>query len=289
MVPSTVSVSGTWPRACRLGATLEPLHAIVLAIVQGLSEFLPISSSGHLVLVPHLLGWQDQGLAFDVAVHVGTLFAVVAYFRRELLAMAKAWFGSFAGGGLTPDARLAWCIVIGTIPVGVVGLAFSGLIEEKLRNPVAVATLLAVFGALMWIADRFGRAARDEYSVGWRDAILIGFAQALALMPGTSRSGVTMTMARTLGLTREAAARFSFLLAVPGIGMAGSYELLKLVTSEDRSVDWGMMGLGVVVAAVTGYLCIAWLLRVINRIGLAPFALYRFAVAAVLFWLFAWQ
>jgi undecaprenyl-diphosphatase len=285
--PSTVSVSGTWARACRLGATLEPLHAIVLAIVQGLSEFLPISSSGHLVLVPYLLGWQDQGLAFDVAVHVGTLFAVVAYFRRELLAMARAWFGSFAGGGLTPDARLAWCVLIGTIPVGLVGLAFGGLIEEKLRNPLAVATLLALFGALMWIADRFGRAARDEYSVGWRDAILIGCAQALALMPGTSRSGVTMTMARTLGLTREAAARFSFLLAVPGIGMAGGYELLKLVTSEDRSVDWGMMTLGVGVAAVTGYLCIAWLLRVINRIGLAPFALYRFAVAAVLFWLFA--
>jgi undecaprenyl-diphosphatase len=268
---------------------LEPLHAIVLAIVQGLSEFLPISSSGHLVLVPYFLGWQDQGLAFDVAVHVGTLFAVVTYFRRELLAMTRAWFGSFAGGGLTPDARLAWCVLIGTIPVGVVGLAFGGLIEEKLRNPVAVATLLAFFGALMWIADRFGRVARDEYSIGWRDAILIGCAQALALMPGTSRSGVTMTMARTLGLTREAAARFSFLLAVPGIGMAGGYELLKLVTSEDRSVDWGVMGLGVVVAAVTGYLCIAWLLRVINRIGLAPFALYRFAVAAVLFWLFAGQ
>lgn len=287
MGPSTVSDSGTWARACRLGAILEPLHAIVLAIVQGLSEFLPISSSGHLVLVPYLLGWQDQGLAFDVAVHVGTLFAVVAYFRRELLAMTRAWFGSFAGGGLTPDARLAWCVLIGTIPVGAVGLAFGGLIEEKLRNPVAVATLLAFFGALMWVADRFGRAARDEYSVGWRDAILIGCAQALALMPGTSRSGVTMTMARTLGLTREAAARFSFLLAVPGIGMAGGYEMLKLVTAEDRSVDWGVMGLGVVVAAVTGYLCIAWLLRVINRIGLAPFALYRFAVAAVLFWLFA--
>ena len=119
---------------------MDPLHAIVLAIVQGLSEFLPISSSGHLVLVPHLFGWEDQGLAFDVAVHVGTLFAVVAYFRRELLAMARAWFGSFAGGGLTPDARLAWCVLIGTIPVGVVGLAFGGLIEEKLRNPLAVAT-----------------------------------------------------------------------------------------------------------------------------------------------------
>ncbi len=266
---------------------MDSIHAIVLALVQGLSEFLPVSSSGHLVLVPHLLGWPDQGLAFDVAVHVGTLFAVVAYFRRELAAMARAWLGSFAGGGLTRDARLAWCVLIGTIPVGAVGLAFGGLVEEKLRNPLAVATLLASFGALMWVADRMGRSTRDEYSVGWRDAILIGCAQALALMPGTSRSGVTMTMARALGLTREAAARFSFLLAVPGIGMAGGYELVKLVASEERSVDWGVIGLGVAVAAVTGYLCIAWLLRVINRIGLAPFALYRFAVAALLFWLFA--
>jgi undecaprenyl-diphosphatase len=266
---------------------LEPIHAVVLAIVQGLSEFLPISSSGHLVLVPHFLGWQDQGLAFDVAVHVGTLFAVVVYFRRELQAMLKAWFGSLAGGGLTPDARLAWCVLIGTIPVGAVGLAFGGLIEEKLRNPLAVATLLASFGALMWIADRYGRSARDEYTVGWRDAILIGCAQALALMPGTSRSGVTMTMGRALGMTREAAARFSFLLAVPGIAMAGAYEGLKLATGEGESVDWGVIALGVAVAAVTGYLCIAWLLKVINRIGLAPFAIYRFVVAALLFRLFA--
>jgi undecaprenyl-diphosphatase len=266
---------------------LDPLHAIVLAIIQGLSEFLPISSSGHLVLVPHLFGWPDQGLAFDVAVHVGTLFAVVAYFRRELASMTRAWFGSFGGGDLRPDARLAWCVLIGTIPVGVVGLAFGGLIEEKLRNPQAVATLLALFGALMWLADRFGRRVRDEFSVGWRDAVLIGCAQALALMPGTSRSGVTMTMGRALGMTREAAARFSFLLAVPGIGMAGAYEFLKLATAEDRTVDWGTTGLGVLVAAVTGYLCIAWLLRVINRIGLAPFAFYRFALAALLFWMFA--
>jgi undecaprenyl-diphosphatase len=266
---------------------LDSVHAIVLALVQGLSEFLPISSSGHLVLVPYLLGWQDQGLAFDVAVHVGTLLAVVAYFRRELAAMTRAWIGSFAGGTLTRDARLAWCVLIGTLPVGAAGLAFGGLIEQKLRNPLAVATLLALFGALMWIADRLGRSVRDEYSVGWRDAILIGCAQAFALMPGTSRSGVTMTVGRALGLTRAAAARFSFLLAVPGIAMAGGYELLQLLTAEERSVDWGVMGLGVAVAAVTGYLCIAWLLRVINRIGLAPFAIYRFAVAALLFWLFA--
>lgn len=266
---------------------MDPIQAIILAIVQGLSEFLPISSSGHLILVPHFLGWADQGLAFDVAVHVGTLFAVVAYFRVQLFAMARAWFASFAGGGMTPDARLAWCVVVGTIPVGIVGLLFNDLIEKMLRNPLFVAGTLTVFGLLMWIADLRGAQRRDEYSVGWRDAILIGCAQALALMPGTSRSGVTMTMGRSLGMTRDAAARFSFLLAVPGIAMAGGYELLELLGEPDGSVDWSMMSLGLVVSAITGYLCIHWLLKVINRIGLAPFALYRFALAALIVVVFA--
>jgi undecaprenyl-diphosphatase len=265
---------------------LDSVQAVVLAIVQGLSEFLPISSSGHLVLVPHFFGWPDQGLAFDVAVHVGTLFAVIAYFRRELASMTRAFFVSLAGGGLSPDGRLAWCVVLGTIPVGLAGLAFGGAIEEKLRNPLAVATTLSFFGLLMWLADRVGRRERDEYSVGWRDALLIGCAQALALMPGTSRSGITMTMGRALGLTREGAARFSFLLAVPGIALAGAYEFLKLATAQGGAVDWGRIALGVAIAAVTGYLCIAWLLRVINRIGFAPFALYRLGVAALIFWVF---
>jgi undecaprenyl-diphosphatase len=266
---------------------LDPVQAIVLALVQGISEFLPISSSGHLVLVPYFLGWPDQGLAFDVAVHVGTLFAVVAYFRRELVAMAHAWFASLAGHGTTPDAKLAWFVLVGTIPIGLVGLFFGDAIEATLRNPLSVATTLAVFGVLLWAADRFGRRQRDEHSLGWRDAILIGCAQALALMPGTSRSGVTMTMARVLGLTRQGATRFSFLLAVPGIAMAGAYEGYKLATDTSHVVDWPVIGLGVAVAAATGYVCIAWLLRVISRIGFGPFALYRFLVAGILFWVFA--
>jgi len=261
---------------------VDPLHAIVLAIVQGLSEFLPISSSGHLILVPHFFGWPDQGLAFDVAVHVGTLVAVVAYFRAQLLQMTRAWLASLTGRGLTSDGRLAWCIVVGTIPVGAVGLVFGGLIEQMLRNPLFVAGTLTGFGLLMWLADRLGAQRRDEYSVGWRDALLIGCAQALALMPGTSRSGVTMTMARALGLTRAAAARFSFLLAVPGIAMAGGYELQQLLAGPGDGVNWAMMGVGVAVSAVTGYLCIHVLLKVIERIGLLPFALYRFALAALI-------
>lgn len=265
---------------------MEPIQAVVLAIVQGLSEFLPISSSGHLILVPHFLGWPDQGLAFDVAVHVGTLAAVLAYFRRQLLAMAGAWLGSLAGRGATPDSRLAWCVIVGTIPVGAAGLLFGGLIEQMLRNPLFVAGTLTGFGLLMWLADRYGRRERDEYSIDWHHALLIGCAQALALMPGTSRSGVTMTMARVLGLDRAAAARFSFLLAVPGIAMAGGYELLQLLQGRDGAVDWASMGLGTAVAAVTGYFCIHWLLAVINRIGLGPFALYRIAVAALILVMF---
>ena len=266
---------------------MDLIQAIILAIVQGLSEFLPISSSGHLILVPHFAGWPDQGLPFDVAVHVGTLFAVVTYFRRQLFAMARAWFGSFAGRRLTPDARLAWCVLLGTIPIGLAGLLFAGWIEDNLRNPLFVAGTLSGFGLLMWLADRFGRQQRDEYSVGWRDALLIGGAQAFSLMPGTSRSGVTMTLGRSLGLTRAAAARFSFLLAVPGIGLAGAYEGLQLLQAPAGAVDWPVMALGVAVSAATGYLCIHWLLKVIGRIGLAPFALYRIALAALIVYVFA--
>jgi len=253
----------------------------VLAVVQGLSEFLPISSSGHLILVPHFLGWEDQGLAFDVAVHVGTLAAVLAYFRRPLVAMAVAWTRSLRSFQLDADSRLAWCVILGTVPVGLAGLAFSSLIETHLRNPLFVAGTLTGFGLLMWLADRLGRQQRDEYSLGWREAVLIGCAQALALMPGTSRSGITLTAGLALGLTRSAAARFSFLLAVPGIGMAGGYELLKLASGE-ASVDWAAMGVGMLVAGLTGYACIHLLLKVIERIGLLPFALYRFLIAGLI-------
>ncbi len=266
---------------------MDPIQAIVLAIVQGLSEFLPISSSGHLILVPHFFGWSDQGLAFDVAMHMGTLLAVVSYFRAQLVAMLRAWFVSLTGRQLTPDGRLAWCVVLGSIPVAVIGLLFGDVIESLLRNPLFVAGTLSGFGLLMWLSDRLGRQQRDEYTVGWRDAVLIGCAQALALMPGTSRSGVTMTMARTLGLTREASARFSFLLAVPGTAMAGAYELVELLGQPDGSVNWSMMSLGAVVSAITGYLFIHWLLQVIGRIGLGPFAIYRFVLAGLIVIMFA--
>lgn len=265
---------------------MDPIQAIVLAIVQGLSEFLPISSSGHLILVPHFLGWRDQGLAFDVAVHVGTLVAVVTYFRRPLFAMTRAGLGSLVHRRLDADGRMAWCVLVGTVPVGLAGLLFGGLIEQHLRSPLFVAGTLSVFGLLMWAADRLGRQSRDEYTLGVREALLIGCAQALALMPGTSRSGITMTAGLALGLTRSAAARFSFLLSVPGIAMAGGYEFLKMLQSGEP-VDWLATLLGVSVAAVTGYACIHLLLKVIERVGLLPFTIYRLALAAVIVVVFA--
>ena len=260
-------------------------EAIVLAIVQGLSEFLPISSSGHLVLVPHFFGWPDQGLAFDVAVHVGTLIALLVYFRRELTAMAFAWLRSL-GGRHDRDSRLAWQILVGTLPVGLVGLCFNDLIEHHLRQPLFVAGTLAVFGALMYVADRFGKGTADEYGLSWPQAIAIGMAQALALMPGTSRSGVTMTAGRALGMSRSGAARFSFLLAVPGIAAAGFYEGSKLL-GADAPVAWTPIVTGMLFAAVSGIACIHFLIRFIERIGLLPFTIYRLALAAVIVVVFA--
>ena len=265
---------------------MDPIKAIVLAVVQDLSEFLPISSSGHLILIPHFLGWADQGLAFDVAVHVGTLAALVAYFRREIVAMTAAWFGSVFRGRHTPDSRLAWQVLVGTIPVGLTGLAAGDWIESHLRSPLFVAGTLSIFGILMYLADRMSRGTRTEHELGWGQAIAIGCAQALALMPGTSRSGITMTMGRALGLSRSGAARYSFLLAIPGISAAGAYEGIKVATST-VAVDLQAMVIGVTCSALVGLACIHFLMRYIERIGLLPFAIYRLALAAVIVWHFA--
>jgi len=257
------------------------LQAIVLAIVQGVSEFLPISSSGHLILVPHFLGWPDQGLAFDVAVHVGTLLAVLIYFRRTIVALARAWIDSIVKRIPTREARLAWQLLVATVPVGLAGLLFDDYIEQHLRRPEFVAGTLALFGLLMYAVDRLARSGRDEYSLSWAQVGLIGVAQALALMPGTSRSGITITAGRLTGLTRSAAARFSFLLAVPGIAAAGGYEGLKLATGA-VPVDWPPILVGMVCSALAGIVCIHVMIRFIERIGLLPFTVYRLLVALVI-------
>ncbi len=254
---------------------------IILAIVQGLTEFLPISSAAHLILLPALAGWADQGLAFDVAVHVGTLIAVVAYFRRELAAMARAWTDSVLHRRQTEDSRLAWAILLGTIPVGLGGLLFNDLVAHHLRSPLVIAATTIGFGLLLWWADHHGQRTRDEYSLRWRDVLLIGLAQMVALIPGTSRSGITLTAGLMLGLTRQAAARFSFLLSIPVIVLAGGWEAVEVARGASP-ISWPGMIVGALVSGVVAYWTIHFFMQLLDRIGMMPFVAYRLVLGIIL-------
>ncbi len=259
---------------------MDILQIIVLALVQGLTEFLPISSSAHLILVPYLTDWPDQGLAFDVAVHVGTLTAVVIYFRKEISKMFFAWLASLKGRH-SEDSRLAWGVLIGTIPVGLAGLLFKDVISEHLRTPLVIAVTTIIFGFLLWYADWSGKRSRDEHSLSWKDIIVIGCAQAIALIPGTSRSGITITAGLMLGLTAPAAARFSFLLSIPVIVLAGGMETLDYL--EFASIDdMNNLIVGALISAVSAYLCIHYFLMLLERVGMTPFVIYRLVLGIVL-------
>lgn len=261
-------------------------EALVLAIVQGLTEFLPISSSAHLILVPRFLGWTDQGLAFDVAVHLGSLLAVCLYFRAEILAVVRAWLGSLlTRGAPNAEARFGWFIIVATIPVGLVGLALHDAIDAYLRSPLVIAASTAVFGVLLWLADR-NRGSLNEHQLTLTMALLIGCAQAVALIPGTSRSGITITAGLWLGLSRDAAARFSFLLAIPVIALAALLETRNLLAAAEP-VAWDVIVLGALASAVAAYLCIRWFLQLIARISMRPFMLYRLALAGLIVAVFA--
>ena len=253
---------------------MDSLHIFILAVVQGLTEFLPISSSAHLVLLPNLLDWDDQGLVFDVAVHFGSLIAVLYYFRHEVWRMFRAWLGSISGGESNQDSQLAWWVIVGTLPAVIVGFLFQSDIELSLRAPFVLATASIVFGVLLWVADRSGSKTRDEYSLKLRDVLIIGCAQVLALIPGTSRSGITITLALVLGLTRQAAARFSFLLAIPVILASGTLQSVRMFT-EVNPIGWGELLLGVLLSAISAGLCIHYFLRLVDRIGMLPFVIYR--------------
>lgn len=264
---------------------LDWLQITLLALIQGLTEFLPISSSGHLILMPNLFGWPDQGLAFDVAVHIGTLSAVMLYFRRDIWLMARDWSTSLITRQPTSNSRLAWWVIFATIPAVLFGLFLNNGLEEALRNPLIIAATTIGFGVLLWWSDIKGQQIRDEYSLGFKDIMIIGVAQALALIPGTSRSGITITAALMLGLTREAAARFSFLLSIPIILGAGLLKTKDLIEST-QPVQWEAMIGGTLISAVSAYIVISVFLKWINRIGMAPFAWYRFALGALLIYLF---
>jgi len=257
------------------------LHIVILAIVQGLTEFLPVSSSGHLVLVPHFLGWADQGLAFDLAVHFGSLIAIFIFFRKDIASLLSGGLQVLGGNVKSPESRMALAIVLGTVPAALAGLLFASWIEQNLRDPAVIVYTLSGYGILMALADRFGSRERNMAGVGYKDAFIIGCAQALALVPGTSRSGVTITAARILGFERRDAARFSFLLSAPVIFLAAAYKLVQLLSSGE-SVAWGQLGLGTLIACVVAYISIEFFMRVVTRVGLTPFAIYRLILAGVI-------
>lgn len=252
---------------------------IFLAVVQGLTEFLPVSSSAHLILVSSVLEWPDQGLALDVAVHLGTLLAVIVYFRRELLDMARAWLRPSAT--TAPERRLSIYIVIGCLPVLMGGWLAYDLVADHLRDPRIIAVTTLVFGLLLWWADARAPKWRVLEVINWRDAVMVGLAQVLALVPGVSRSGVTIMAGRMLGFGAQAAARYSFLLSIPVIAAAAGYSFLKLVAGE-TPVAWAPFMLAILFAALAGWSCIAVFLALLRRVGLLPFILYRLALGVVL-------
>lgn len=265
---------------------MDHLHAAILGILQGLTEFLPISSSGHLVLAPIIMGWKDQSLAFDVALHFGTFLAVALYFRNDLGPILRGGFRSLyfkpeAGRESDPDMRMAWGLLIATVPAGVLGLLLQSVLELEFDAPSLVAGNLILFGLLMWWADANLRGKRGEVELGWGEFFLIGCAQALALFPGTSRSGITMTAAMALGLSRTAAARLSFLMALPVILLAFIYELIVLIMSPGAE-DWGAIFIGAAAAFATGLGCIHFLLKLLERIGFLPFVIYRIVLGGVI-------
>lgn len=254
-------------------------EAAVLGVAQGVTEFLPISSTAHLRIVPAVLGWPDAGAAYTAVLQLGSLVAVIGFFLRDLLSMLAAAVADPLGKR-SPEARRLYFLIIGTVPIGIAGLLLKDAVEGPLRSLLVIATSLIVVGVLMALTERFARHRREMDDLTWRDALLIGAGQALALIPGVSRSGITLVCAMALGLRRDAAARFSFLLSVPAVTAAGIFELPKVLRAPELS--GAPLVVGLVAAAVSGYLSIAWLLRFLRTRTTIPFVVYRVALGAAL-------
>jgi undecaprenyl-diphosphatase len=263
------------------------LHALLLGMIQGLTEVLPISSSAHLILIPRLLHWPDSGLTFDVALHMGTLLALVLYFWRDIIDLSVNFCSSLTGKGPnTPAKRLPWLIIIGTIPAAVAGKTLEHTIEEMFRsNPTLICGFLLAFGLLLAFADTMGakRAKMDRLDL--KAAISIGLAQCLALIPGVSRSGITITAALLLGFNRETAARFSFLLSLPIVAGAGILKLGHLMKAGIPADEMQMLIIGVASSAFFGYLSVTFLLKLVQRHSLYPFVWYRLLAGVVFMFL----
>jgi undecaprenyl-diphosphatase len=259
---------------------MDALQAIVLGIVQGLTEFLPISSSGHLRIVPAFFGWDDPGAAFTAVIQLGTMAAVLLYFRKDLWNITRAWLRSLRDqeARRTIEARIGWFIILGTIPISVFGFLFADPIEDDFRSLYLIATTLIVFGFVMLLAERVSRREREIETLTARDGFIIGCAQALALVPGVSRSGATISAGLFLNLTRTTAARFSFLLSVPAVVLSGLFELRHI--GEGGGAPAGATALATLLAFVSGYASIAFLLRWLAGHSIAVFVGYRFVLAA---------
>lgn len=263
---------------------MEIYHLIILGLIQGLTEFLPVSSSAHLILLPFLSGWEDQGLVYDVAAHSGTLAAVIWYFRRDLQEIGKncALPASAASGSRNP---MLWYLVFATIPVGLTGLVLHDFISTTLRNPQVIAIASIFFGLVLLVADKTGSRERNLNELSWRDALLIGFSQVLALIPGTSRSGITITTGLLLGMDRQSASRFSFLLAIPVILLATVYESYCLSTGM-YVINWMPVLFVAIVSFISALLSIYFFLKLLERTGMLPYVIYRIVLGIVLLLMF---
>ena len=257
------------------------IQIIVLSLIQGLTEFLPVSSSAHLILGSKVFSWPDQGLVFDVATHLGTLLAVLVYFRNDLRKMLTSWF--VAGKGNEDSRKLGLILVVASIPAIVAGGLLHGWVESSLRDVRVVAVSTIGFGLLLWWADARFAHKKQLAEMNLKSGLLIGLAQMLALVPGTSRSGITITMGRMLGFNADSAARFSFLLSIPIIAAAGAYGVLRMLM-HDASIDWLQFSLAILLSALAGWLCIAAFLALLQRVGLFPFVIYRLALGVALLW-----
>jgi undecaprenyl-diphosphatase len=260
---------------------IDLLKAVVLGVIQGLTEFLPISSSAHLRILPELFGWGDPGAAFTAVIQIGTELAVLIYFRKDIWRIGNAWVRSlfqpeYRG---TLDSRMGWYVIVGSLPIVVLGVLLKDVIERDFRNLWIIGTMLIVLGIVLGVADRVGRTDRPIGKVTMKDAVLMGLAQALALIPGVSRSGATISMGRFLGFDREAATRFAFLLAIPAVVGAGLFEL-KEIPHGHNDFGWGPTITATVVSFVVGYAAIAWLLRYVSTRSYTPFVIYRVLLGA---------
>lgn len=260
------------------------IQAVVLGIVQGLTEFLPISSSAHLLMVPWIMGWEEPPFVFDTSLHIGTLVALLIYFRSDIVNLAKSFFRILKTRNIREDqeGKLTFLIIIGSIPAGLLGVLFEKKIETHLHSPYVIVTTLIVLGIILWLTDKTGKKSRTLDEIELQDALLIGFAQAMALIPGTSRSGITMTAALFSGFNRETAARFSFLLSIPITAAAALYklkDLLKMDMTPDIMVNFTC---GILVSGIVGFLCIKYLLKFLRTNSFAVFAIYRIIVGIML-------